>query len=347
MQLRAARAVTSWRCKIWQAMSEFDIIREIFAPLTLNAPGAFQLTDDAALLDNSLVVTKDIMVAGVHFLPKDPLDLVARKLLRVNLSDLAAKGAKPIGYILGCVWPANVKREAIELFASGLREDQENFRIALYGGDTAVHGAKSAPLTLSVTAFGAPPKPGITKRSGASHGDDLYVSGTIGDAGLGLAALKKEQKFTTVDKASLSGRYHLPEPRLSLGAAIAGLATASIDVSDGLIADAGHLARASRLRAEIDAVAIPRSPAAALWIATQSNRWCAIAALSSFGDDYEILFSAPPSMRRSVTVAAKASRTEVARIGTLTRGEGVALLDEKGKEISVPSGGFDHFKSLK
>ena len=326
-------------------MSEFDIIREVFAPLTSNAPGGFDLTDDTALLDNGLVLTKDLMVSGVHFLPRDPLDLVARKLLRANLSDLAAKGAKPIGYLLGCVWPANIKRETIELFAAGLSADQAQYRIDLYGGDTVVHVAKSAPLTLSLTAFGIEPKKGITRRSGASSGDDIYVSGTIGDAGLGLAALKKLHKFSPVDKASLSTRYQLPEPRLSLGSAIAGLATASIDVSDGLMADAEHIAEASGLRIEIDAIAIPRSTAGALWVGAQGNRWKAIAALATFGDDYELLFSAPPSMRRSVTVAAKASRTEVARIGTLKRGEGVALLDEKGHEIKMPSKGFDHFKS--
>lgn len=326
-------------------MSEFDIIREVFAPLTASAPGAFDLVDDAALLQSqNFVVTKDLMVAGVHFLPKDPLDLVARKLIRVNLSDLAAKGAKPIGYFLGCVWPQNVKRADIELFARGLGEDQEQFRISLYGGDTTVHAAKGAPLTLSATFFGAPPKQGMTPRTGASLGDDLYVSGTIGDAGLGLAALKKEIKFTTVDRASLAMRYHLPEPRLSLGAALAGLATAAIDVSDGLIADAGHIARACGLRAEIDAVALPRSSGAASWVASQENRWKALASLAAFGDDYEILFAAPAAMRRSVTVAAKASRTEVARIGTLTRGEGVFFLDESGAPIATAESGFDHFK---
>jgi len=327
-------------------MSEFDIIADIFSPLAKDAPGAFDLKDDAALVDEgALVITKDVMIAGVHFLPKDPLDLVARKLIRVNLSDLAAKGAKPIGYFLGCAWPANIKREKIELFAAGLKDDQEAFRISLYGGDTTLHSVKAAPLTLSATFFGTPPRRGVTRRSGASTGDDLYVSGTIGDAGLGLKALTKEEKFTTVDKASLAGRYHLPDPRLSLGAALAGLATAAIDVSDGLIADAGHLAKASGLRAEIDAVTIPRSAAAASWIAAQSHRWRALAALASSGDDYEIVFSAPPAMRRSVTVAAKASRTEVSRIGTLTRGEGAVLLDEKGEEVAVPSGGgFDHFK---
>lgn len=324
-------------------MGEFDIIREIFAPLA-GAPDAFNLTDDVALLENqNLVVTKDLMVAGVHFLPKDPLDLVARKLIRANLSDLAAKGAKPLGYFLGCVWPANTKREDIELFARGLQEDQETFRIALLGGDTTAHSTKSAPLTLSGTFIGTPPKQGITRRTGAALGDDLYVSGTIGDAGLGLAALKKEFKFTTVDKASLVSRYQTPEPRLTLGAAIAGLATAAIDVSDGLLADASHLADACGLRASIDAVAIPRSPAAGAWIASQDNRWRALAAIASYGDDYEILFAAPPAMRRSVTVAAKASRTEVTRIGVLTRGAGVGLLNENGAEIPTPSLGFDHF----
>lgn len=328
-------------------MSEFDIIHDYFAPLSVKAPGAFDLVDDAALIEGErLVFTKDLMVAGVHFLAKDPLDLVARKLIRANLSDLAAKGAKPVGYFLGCVWPKTIKRGDIETFARGLKEDQDHFRIALYGGDTTAHRVKTGPLTLSATFFGAPPKQGMTSRSGASAGDDLYVSGAIGDAGLGLAALRKEFKFTTVDKASLAGRYHLPEPRLSLGAALAGLATAAIDVSDGLLADAGHLARASGLRAEIEAVAIPRSAGAASWVAAQDNRWKALASLATFGDDYEILFSAPPAMRRSVTVAAKASRTEVSRIGSLTRGDGVLFLDEAGTPIQVTQPGYDHFETL-
>lgn len=325
-------------------MSEFEYIREIFAPLAAGAPGAMNLTDDAALLDDSAyVVTKDIMVAGVHFLPKDPLDLVARKLIRVNLSDLAAKGAKPVGYLLGCVWPANAKRQHIELFASGLHEDQEAYRIALFGGDTTTHAAKAAPLTLSATFFGLPPKHGMTRRSGAAAGDDIYVSGTIGDAGLGLAALKKELKFTTVDKASLAGRYHLPQPRLRLGAALAGFATAAIDVSDGLIADAAHLAHASGLAATLEAGALPLSRAARDWARAQENFDDAVALLAGFGDDYEILFTAPQSMRRSVSVAAKASRTDLTRIGRLSRGQGVSLIDGAGAPLQIDSAGFDHF----
>lgn len=326
-------------------MSEFDIIREVFAPLAADAEGAFGLTDDVAMIGQGpFVVTKDAIVSGVHFQPKDPLDLVARKLIRVNLSDLAAKGARPLGYFLACVWPAGVKRDQIELFAQGLKEDQDRYRLSLFGGDTTAHRLKTGPATFSATFFGIPPRQGVTRRSGAQAGDDLYVTGAIGDAGLGLKALRREEKFTTVDKASLSMRYHLPDPRLSIGAAIAGFATASIDVSDGLIADAGHLARASGLRAEIDAVSIPRSTASGSWVARQTNRWKALGEIAAFGDDYEILFTAPSAMRRSVTVAAKASKTEVSRIGAMTRGEGAALLDESGREIVIKTAGFDHFK---
>ncbi|MEM8936732.1 MAG: thiamine-phosphate kinase [Pseudomonadota bacterium] len=325
-------------------MGEFDIIREIFAPLTKDAEGAFNLTDDAALVSSGdIIVSKDVLVGGVHFRTKDPLDLVARKLLRVNLSDLAAKGAKPIGYFLGCVWPSSIKRDAIELFARGLSEDQTQFRIALYGGDTTAHRARSAPLTLSATIFGLPPKRGLTRRITASVRDDLYVSGTIGDAGLGLKALEKEIAVTTVDRASLAGRYHLPEPRLQLGSALAGLASAAIDVSDGLLADAGRLAAAAGLKAEIEAERVPLSAPAKSWVEGAEAPESAIASLASFGDDYEILFSAPSTLRRSVAVAADASRTPVTRIGMLTRGAGVALLDRDGAEMPVETLGYDHF----
>lgn len=327
-------------------MGEFDIIREVFAPLSRNAPGAADLTDDVALVGGGpYVFTKDAIIAGVHFLPKDPLDLVARKLVRVNLSDLAAKGVKPVGYFLACVWPATTNRSAIEAFADGLQEDQERFGIALYGGDTTKHRTKSAPLILTATFFGTPPRAGLTRRSGAQVGDDIYVTGAIGDAGLGLRALTREEKFTTVDKASLALRYHLPEPRLLMGAAIAGLATSTIDVSDGLIADVSRLAAASGVEARIDAVSIPRSAAAGAWVARQDNRWKALCSLASFGDDYEIAFTAAPTMRRSVAVAAKAARTDVTRIGVISKGEGIKFLDESGRNIPAHTMGFDHFEA--
>ncbi|MEE2691911.1 MAG: thiamine-phosphate kinase [Pseudomonadota bacterium] len=323
---------------------EFDIIRTLFAPLAKDAVGSFNLKDDAALLaTGEYVVTKDLIVAGVHFLEKDPLDLVARKLLRVNLSDLAAKGARAVGYFLGCVWPKAIKEEAIARFAQGLAVDQELYRIALFGGDTTKHRAAGAPLTLSATLFGTPPRQGMMARGGASVGDDLYVTGTIGDAGLGLAALEKRETFSKLDRDFLVARYRLPEPRLTMGGALAGHVSAALDVSDGLIADAGHLARESGVAAVIDAERIPLSEAAGLWLAKQDDRNAALGALATFGDDYEILFAAPPSMRRAVDMASKVSKTRVRRIGQLTKGSGVTLHDLDGHDIDIGPGGYDHF----
>lgn len=325
-------------------MNEDDIIRRYLSPLSEGASGAFALADDAALTGpGPFVVTKDVMIGGVHFLHDDPLDLVARKLLRVSFSDLAAKGAKPSGYLLGCSWKNTVVPGDIELFAAGLKEDQSTYGVCLYGGDTTRHTDRMSPPVFSATVFGLPSKQGMVHRDGARPGDDLYVSGVIGDAGLGLRVLQKKITVTSVDKARLADRYRLPRPRLVLGAAIAGFATAAVDVSDGLLTDACRLARASGLSARIDAAAIPCSEAAVSWVASRSCRWRALALLAGFGDDYEILFSAPPELRRSVAVAAKASRTDVTRIGTLKSGEGVLLLDDSGREINVAVEGYDHF----
>lgn len=324
--------------------SEFDIIASIFAPLSKGASGAFSLTDDAAALPSGdYIVTADMMIEGVHFLKSDPLDLVARKLLRVNLSDLAAKGAKPIGYLLTCAWPAAVKRADIERFAEGLAVDQETYRVALYGGDTTRHVSADAPLTLSATFFGAAPRQGMVTRAGAAPGDDLYVSGTIGDAGLGLAALQKSEKFSAAAREVLVGRYRLPDPRITLGGALAGFASAAIDVSDGLLADAGHIAETSGCALSIAAESIPLSAPARSWLDRQDDKNAAYGRLASFGDDYEILFAAPPRARRAIEMAATVSKTPVVRIGAAARGEGVRLLDRSGREITVDESGFDHF----
>ncbi len=324
---------------------EFDIIAKYFAPLSADAPGAFNLTDDAALVAaGDLVVTKDILVEGVHFRARDPKASVARKSLRVNLSDLAAKGARPIGYFLGCVWPLCVKEETIAEFAEGLRADQDHYKIALLGGDTTAHGMKGAPLVISVTMIGAVGPAGLIRRSGAKIGDDVYVSGTIGDAGLGLAALSGEFKPGASHKAHLSERYQLPIPRVSLGGALGGHASASIDVSDGLIADAGHVARRSGVAIEILAEKIPMSDAARQWLDKQDNRDASIARLAASGDDYEILFTAPAARRRSIEMASQVTKTPVARIGAVVKGEGVKLLNAVLAPIEANRGGYDHFQ---
>ncbi len=321
---------------------EFDIIARHFAPLATDA-GAFNLKDDAALA-GGLVITKDLLVEGVHFRCKDPLDLVAKKALRVNLSDLAAKGARPFGYFLGCVWPRGVKEEAIADFVRGLGEDQDLFRLSLFGGDTTAHAIKGAPLTISVTMLGAPSASGIIRRNGANIGDDIYMTGTIGDAGLGLRALEGAIKPPAAAKKILADRYRLPLPRIAIGGALAGLATAAIDLSDGLLADAGHIAEASGAGLEIAAEKIALSAPARAWADNQENRDIAIADLASMGDDYEILFTAPPSRRRSIDMAAQLTKTLVTRIGAVTRGKGARLIAEGGEAIATPRPGFDHFR---
>lgn len=322
--------------------SEFEIIASLFAPLATEK-GAFNLADDAALIPASeYVVTKDVIVEGVHFRSADSADLVARKLLRVNLSDLAAKGAKPVGYFLACVWGARTRRDDIVRFAVGLREDQARYRISLFGGDTTRHRAP-APLTYSATFFGAPPRGGMLRRNGAAVGDDVWVSGTIGDAGLGLAALDKREKFGKADTEHLVRRYQLPEPRVTLGGALADVASAAIDVSDGLVADAGHIARASGVGLHIELGRLPLSEAAAAWAAKQDDPAAARVALATFGDDYEVLFTAAPAMRRAVEMAGKVSKTPVARIGETVRGDNIILFSPDGAVVVAPAPGWDHF----
>lgn len=324
---------------------EFEIIARHFAPLAAEFPGAFGLRDDAAVLaGGDLVVTKDVLVEGVHFRARDSRGAVARKALRVNLSDLAAKGARPIAYLLGCVWPVGANEAEIADFAAGLRADQELFRIALAGGDTTAHAAKGAPLVISVTMFGAQGSAGLIRRKGARAGDDVYVSGTIGDAGLGLAVLTNALRVGASAKAFLVERYTAPTPRVALGGALGGAASAAIDVSDGLIADAGHLAQESGVAIEIQAERIPLSDAARSWLDREEQRSGALAVLATSGDDYEILFTAPASRRRSIEMAAQLTKTPVSRIGAAAKGSGVRLVDAHGAAIGISRGGFDHFQ---
>ncbi|MBI1394208.1 MAG: thiamine-phosphate kinase [Alphaproteobacteria bacterium] len=324
---------------------EFDLIRRLFAPLAAGEPGAFGLADDAAvLLDTDFVVTKDLLVGGVHFPKGEPPGRAAKKALRANLSDLAAKGAKPFGYFLGCVWPKGTTAGDIEALAAGLAEDQGAFRLSLLGGDTTLHVDKGGPLTISVTMLGLAPRDGLIRRNGARAGDDVYVSGTIGDAGLGLRAASEAKFLRGTDaRAQLLDRYRAPTPRLSLGGALAGVAGAAIDVSDGLVADAGHLASASGVAIDLDAARIPLSAAAAEWRDGEGDPAAAIAYLASAGDDYEILFTAPATRRRSVEMAGQVTKTQITRIGAVRSGAGVRLIGPSGAVIAVERSGYDHF----
>ena len=323
---------------------EFELIARYFAPLAEAAPGAQGLLNDAAVFDpsrdDSLVLTLDTMVEGVHFLPDDPPGLIGRKLLRVNLSDLAAMGARPIGYLLAGVFPKDLDEAWIAAFAAGLAEDQEVFGVTLYGGDTV---ATPGPLTLSLTAFGEVAEGRALSRATARAGDEVYVSGTIGDGVLGLDALRGGLRALDEDqRAALAARYRLPEPRLALGRKLAetGLATAALDVSDGLVADLGHIAAASAVAAEIEAGAVPLSAATRAALASDA---ALLPALLTGGDDYELLFTVRPGRVGELADLAGRLDLPLTRIGRIGAGQGVRALDAAGREMDLPGGGWSHF----
>jgi thiamine-monophosphate kinase len=319
------------------ALGEFAFIAERLRPLAVGTPGALELQDDAALLEPpagaELVLTKDAMVLGVHFLPEDPPGEVAKKLLRVNLSDLAAMGAAPLGYLLALVRSKETSEAWLEDFCQGLAEDQAEFEIGLLGGDTV---ATPGPLTLSLTAIGQVPKGAALLRSGARAGDDVWVSGTLGDAALGLEVLRGELNVTAAARPYLIGRYRLPQPRLALGQALRGIAHAAIDVSDGLVADLGHILETSGVGAELRAEALPLSAP------TRDLPGARDAALSG-GDDYELLFTAPPNRRAAIAALSRQLDLPLTHIGEIRAGTGLRVLDAAGQEIQVEHAGWQHF----
>lgn len=319
---------------------EFALIAELFAPLA-TAPGALRLADDAAIATpppgQDLVITADALVEGVHFFANDPPALIAKKALRVNLSDLAAKGATPSGYLLTLSLPDQIDMPWLRAFAAGLAEDQRAFGLSLYGGDTT---ATPGPLTIAITAFGHVPEGKMLRRSGARPGDLVFVSGTIGNAGAGLACLKGQGgSLDAADREYLIHRFRLPEPRVALGQALLGIAAASLDVSDGLIADLGHIAATSAVRVVIEAAKVPLSqPLQALWGGAK-----AVVRAATAGDDYELAFAAPVESRDSIERAATAAGVAVAEIGRCEAGQRVALVDRNGREIAVSRPGYVHF----
>ncbi|MBC7952503.1 MAG: thiamine-phosphate kinase [Rhodospirillaceae bacterium] len=322
---------------------EFQVIAQLFAPLAQSFPGALGLTDDAALLPPDAlaetVVTVDAMVAGVHFLPDDPPDLVARKLVRVNLSDLAAKGALPFAVLLAAAFPHGTSQDWLERFAHGLGQDITEFGIALIGGDTV---ATPGPLTLSLTAMGKVAAGRAILRSGAQAGDMVWVSGTIGDGALGLRAARGQLSLPPEHIAALADRYRLPRPRVSLGPCLVGLASAGMDVSDGLVQDLGHLCRASHLAAIIDAAAVPLSPAARAALDLDQSL---LATLLTGGDDYELLFAAPSSATAPLLELAERLGVPLTAIGRMEAGSGVTVHDASGRALSLGQGGWRHFSA--
>jgi thiamine-monophosphate kinase len=307
-------------------MDEFDIIARYFAPLS--GEGAFGLTDDAAVIPprsgHDLVVTTDAIMEGVDFFAFDPADTVARKALRVNLSDLAAKGAEPAFYLLNLSLPPTITPQWLETFAAGLAHDQGQYGIALLGGDT---GATEGPLAIAITAFGYVPSGTMVRRNGAKLGDAVYVTGSIGGSAGGLAIFKREKHtLSDADRDALIARYRVPEPPMAFARTLRGIASAAIDVSDGLIADLGHLAAASGVAIAVEGEAIPLPPALRAWWGEN-----AIPRAATAGDDYQIAFTAAPGLTGPFT-----------QIGAVAAGQGVRLLIG-GAEAALPRTGYRHF----
>jgi thiamine-monophosphate kinase len=314
---------------------EFDLIARYFAPLA--GPGAFGLGDDAAVVTpgagRQLVFTADAIIAGVHFLDNDPADDVAAKLLAVNLSDVAAMGAAGLGYLVTAAWPRDLEEAWIARFAQGLAEAQAEHGVALLGGDTV---ATNGPMSLSLTAIGEQPIGAALRRNGARVGDDIYVSGRIGDAGVGLRILRDGLTGgAPAERQMAIDRYRRPRPQLGLGRALPGLASACIDVSDGLIADLGHLAEQSGAAMRIDLEKVPVSPLADLIGGT--------AAAIVAGDDYELLFTAAPADEQRLGEAAAQSETDITPIGRVEPGQGVSVVDGDGEVVALKEAGYRHF----
>ncbi len=320
---------------------EFSRIAKVFAPLAAGYPGAFGLSDDAAVMQLSpgyeLVVTTDTLIEGVHFLTEDEPGSIAAKLLRVNLSDLAAMGARPIGYTLNIALPSAIGDQWLEEFAAGLASDQTEFSVTLIGGDSVT---TNGPITLTITAFGDVVCGEALRRSGAIAGDIVYVSGTVGDGAVGLSVATGGLKSLSVQNRDyLRRRYTRPEPRVALGQKLRDVAHAAIDISDGFVADLNHIAECSDVSIEIEAAKIPLSDAVR---AALNNGVASMDHVLTGGDDYELAVSVPDSAKNNMASLAKSLDLQLTEVGRVCQGFGVRVLDKNGADISPAKKGYVH-----
>jgi thiamine-monophosphate kinase len=327
--------------------SEDELIATYFAPFA--GPGAFGLRDDASLLaqkpGHDIVATKDMSIAGVHFFTDDPPGAVARKALRVNLSDLAAKGAEPSGFLLGLALPEDWTAHWLAGFAQGLGEDAAAYKCPLLGGDTV---KSSGPLIVSITAFGTVPAQTMVLRAGVAAGDRIYVTGTIGDAALGLkfrldAAQDAEWTHCVgqADAAYLAGRTLLPRPRLCLRAALRAHAHAAIDISDGFGGDLAKMLRLTGMTAEVMTADVPLSDAARKILHDAPSL---LETILTGGDDYEILCAVPPSQSAAFEADAAAAGISVRPVATAMPGNAPPVFkDAEGRTLVVARPSFRHF----
>lgn len=329
-------------------MPEFDLIDKYFKPLAKDE-AALGLLDDASILNprpgHSLVLCKDMMVEGVHYDQNTPVDLLAKKLLRVNLSDLAAMGASPLGYLLGISLPKTFSQAEVEQwlaeFTKGLLQDQEKYEVSLFGGDTV---SVDGEAVLSLTMIGEVPIGQAIKRTTAEVGDIVLVTGCLGDAALALNIAKHGWQIEPSQKQYLFDRLYLPTPRLEAGAELRGIATSAVDVSDGLLADLAHIADGSKVAVDVSLHKLPLSNAAKLCLASEKNP------LDNFwpqiyggGDDYELVVTIPPAKLAGIIEKFANIGLALTEIGVVKQGLGVNLLDDDHNKIPVQKCGYEHF----
>jgi thiamine-monophosphate kinase len=324
---------------------EDRLIERFFRPLARD-PGAFGLRDDTAAITPpsgcDLVLTTDAVIEGVHFFPGDPADTIAKKALRANLSDLAAKGAGPLGFLLTLALPKSIDEEWVAAFADGLAADIETYQCPLLGGDT---DGTPGLLSISIAAFGHVPHGKMVRRTGAKVGDAIVVTGTLGDSALGLLLrrdpkLSEKTKLTAEERAYLLERYLVPQPRTSFAKALRTHAHAAMDISDGLAGDLAKLASASGVSAKIDSEKLPLSSAARKLLAFDA---ALIETICTGGDDYEILVAVPQDALQAFQHEAKESGIALTEIGTASAGEGGEVMGADGHPLTFKRPAFSHF----
>jgi thiamine-monophosphate kinase len=317
--------------------TEFDLIARHFTRPAANA--VLGVGDDCALVDVTngmdLAVSTDTMVSGTHFFPDVDPENLGHKALAVNLSDMAAMGALPYWAMLALTLP-NVDHAWLAAFAKGFFDLAEEYNVSLIGGDTT-----RGPLTLTVTIMGEVPAGAALRRSGAKAGNDIWVSGNVGDAALAVAHRHGRVVLGEADYREAVMRLYEPTPRVALGQALRGLATAAIDISDGLLADLTHICRLSGVGATVELPLVPVSSIGAKHLGTAEGR----TAIVSGGDDYELCFTAHPNSRESIEELADVLGHPLTRIGQVKRGKGVSLLGADGKAVKVDGRGYDHFSA--
>ncbi|BEV16708.1 thiamine-phosphate kinase [Herbaspirillum sp. DW155] len=320
-------------------LSEFELIARYFSrPPAPDSRTALGVGDDCALMTPApgmqLAISSDMLVEGRHFFPDADPYLLGHKCLAVNLSDLAAMGAQPIAFTLALALP-QARAEWLAPFSQGMLALADEHGCELIGGDTT-----KGPLTISITVFGEVPPQQALRRDAARAGDDIWVSGTLGDARLALAGYRQEFDINTEELQQAAPRMHTPTPRVALGLALRGIAHAAIDISDGLAGDLGHILDRSHVGATLDVDALPPGPALQQRDLHLRRRFCL-----SGGDDYELCFTAPARQREAVLKAAKSAGTMVTRIGHIDAQAGLRLLDAAGEPLQDTPDSFDHFRS--